>query len=203
MGDMANPKREKLYVHVTAPEVAVDALMAYGFFEHGLFVVSTDEVPAKLKEKTARLACYWGTTEITEEMLARAEQIRREYMTKMVKRGDKDWARKQIPEQIDDIQRASASFLGLQRDWNYDVANQINCSNCNELMSPVAAACPKCNLVRDWKKAVQLGIRSVDEYEKRIALGLIEREDLAAKPEPEPVPQKRGPGRPRKEVQGA
>ena len=66
--------------------------------------------------------------------------------------------------------RRAANYFGLDLPWNRKYTRRIACPNCEEPLSPNAAVCTKCPAVLNWKSAIKLGLRSI---EQAIAAGMI------------------------------
>ena len=197
MGEMANPRREHHMVVVSALESAMEALRYGENHKKGIFVVSTDEPDSdRIREKAKDYPIYFGVTEPTDEMIKKAHETLRGWCSKQVEDGDKIWARTKNSKEVSDVHRSACSYLKLERDWNYDFADSINCDSCGKMISPTAVKCPYCPRIFDLEKAALMGIVQPDQY--KFLKGL--QGKVGATEDAGPAPVKRGPGRPRKIV---
>lgn len=82
-------------------------------------------------------------------LIQNARNMKRWFMN-LVKIADDDWARYHRHNVISDKQRAAASWLALDREWNFDVmrpSEVFNCPFCFTQLNPAAAVCFNCKQV--------------------------------------------------------
>jgi hypothetical protein len=86
--------------------------------------------------------------------VAANEQMQRNWMQRLVRLADDDWKKTGQHKFISDIQRSACDYLGLERPWNVQIANEIRvrCPFCTTLISDQAIKCPQCNEIVNQKK---------------------------------------------------
>lgn len=72
--------------------------------------------------------------------------------------------------QIGNTHRRAASYFGLEFEWNVLYRTQKECPGCGERISDSAVIC-KCGATFDWQKAMDLGLRTMDQA---VAAGVME-----------------------------
>jgi hypothetical protein len=94
----------------------------------------------------------------TEAELLGARQRLEEFYRGLVAAADREWERSHSFLFIHDLQRRAAAFLGLDKEWYYQVRETAECPGCGTRVKPGVAKCKACGAVLDREKAVALGL---------------------------------------------
>ena len=135
--------KRTMEIHVTARDIAEDLChemngdAGEGSFL-GVFVCAGDE-PA-------------------EDEIADAQMRLESFYRRKVAEADREWARSHSHLFLDDLQRRAARVLGLEREWNYEMRESVECPGCGERVKPRVAVCKSCGAILDREKAAQLGL---------------------------------------------
>lgn len=92
------------------------------------------------------------------DLVRQADQNQRNWMQRLVRLADDDWKKTGQHKVISDIQRFACDYLGLDRPWNLQIADEIKvrCPFCTTLISNHAIKCPQCNEIVDQKRYEQM-----------------------------------------------
>ena len=82
--------------------------------------------------------------------------------------------------QIGNTHRRAASYFGQEFEWNQLYRQRIECEGCGEKINPKAVICPTCGAVRDWQKALALGMKTPAQAEAA-GIVLAQAQDMAKK----------------------
>lgn len=66
-------------------------------------------------------------------------------------------------KQIGNTHRRAANYFGRSFPWNEVFQRQIQCPGCGTALPSVAVICPKCPAVFNWEKALQFGLRTMEQ----------------------------------------
>jgi hypothetical protein len=131
--------------------------------------------------------------EPTEKEIAAARKQMEAYYRLEIREADSAWSRKQDRKQISDRAVTAANYFHLRKEWAADMTSMAPCAACKELVAADAVRCPHCHAILDQAKAAQFW---PELYNKptgaTVALATVATD----------APVKRGPGRPRKQVDG-
>jgi len=94
----------------------------------------------------------------TQEELTKAQAQLEEFYQNQVASADRKWERSHSFLFINDLQRRAAAYLGLEKEWYYQVRETAECPGCGERVKPNVAVCKSCGAVLDREKAVALGL---------------------------------------------
>lgn len=103
--------------------------------------------------------------EPTEEELKEATARLEEYLRRCVAEAAASWDRFHDRRKIGDHALAAARYFGLKVEWAVDMREMVPCAACQELIAPSAVKCGKCGAIRDWERAREMGLVTVDQYE--------------------------------------
>ncbi len=135
--------KRSLDVPISATEVAQDLCREINsdggensFF--GVFVAAGDEpTDAELTAARARLEMFYR---------------------RMVAAADREWERSHSYLFINDVERRAAQYLGLEKEWFYQVRETSECPACGEKVKPGVAVCKTCGAILDREKVMPLGL---------------------------------------------
>src|SRR6187431_2324459 len=92
------------------------------------------------------------------EELAVANRQQRNWFAKLVNEGDDCWNKFHRSAAISELQRKACSWLGIEREWNIDVAAVIQkCPACKGTLPDGAIICGLCRTVINAKAYKELG----------------------------------------------
>lgn len=129
-------------IPMCAREMALDAIR--DLQDHGLFVAEGD-IP-------------------TDAELNVARERRLKFYKYKLQEGDREWAKAPKHENIDDVCKRAAKFLGEKRPWAYEVEAKQDCPFCGDRVRTNVALCPSCKGVLDADKALAGGLISAEKY---------------------------------------
>lgn len=91
------------------------------------------------------------------ENIEGAKARTRSWFKRLVTMADDDWAKFHQHKMITDIQRGACNYLGIERDWNFNIltAKTTSCWSCKSPIHPLAITCNSCR-----------AIINMEEYEK-------------------------------------
>jgi hypothetical protein len=93
------------------------------------------------------------------EELAKATRQQRNWFAKLVNEGDDCWNRFHKSAAISDLQRKACTWLGIEREWNIDVARTIDkCPACKGTLPDGAVICMSCRTIINAKAYKDLGL---------------------------------------------
>jgi len=98
-----------------------------------------------------------GETPSTEEMSAACGRLE-DFYRALVASADREWERSHSFSFIHDLQRKAAAYLGVEKEWYYQVRETRDCPGCGERVKPNVAVCRTCGAVLDREKALALGL---------------------------------------------
>ena len=94
--------------------------------------------------------------------LAKANEQQRNWFAKLVNEGDDCWNKFHRSAAISDLQRRACSWLGIEREWNIDVAAVIQkCPACKGNLPDGAIVCMSCRTIINAKAYKELGLSPV------------------------------------------
>lgn len=84
------------------------------------------------------------------------------WFERLVKLADDDWARYHQHKTISDVQRDACNYLGIRREWNFEVQDVLNnlCPACKSSIHPEAIICAVCKTVLNVEEFKKLQIAS-------------------------------------------
>jgi hypothetical protein len=94
----------------------------------------------------------------TEDELRDARSRLEEFYRALVAAADREWERSHSFLFIHDVQRRAAGYLGLDKEWHYQVRETAECLGCGERVKPGVAVCKSCGAILDREKALTLGL---------------------------------------------
>ena len=94
----------------------------------------------------------------TNEELRRAREKLAAFHRRLVAGADREWERSHSYLFINDVERRAAHYLGLEKDWFYQVRETVECPGCGEKIKPGVAVCRTCGAILDRTKAASLGL---------------------------------------------
>lgn len=65
--------------------------------------------------------------------------------------------------QIGNTHRRAASYFGEEFEWNQLYRQRVECEGCGNKINERAVVCPTCGAVRNWEKALALGMRTPEQ----------------------------------------
>jgi hypothetical protein len=98
-----------------------------------------------------------GDAPSEEELRAGQVQLE-EFYRALVAAADREWERSHSFLFIHDLQRKAAAYLGVEKEWYYQVRETRECPGCGERVKPNVAVCRTCGAVLDREKALALGL---------------------------------------------
>jgi len=104
----------------------------------------------------------WTVDEVKKKFVAEVAKAKKEtanWFELVVKVADDDWQANRQYKMITEIQRAGCAYLGLKREWNFNVLENMSlplCWSCKMQVHPEAIICSGCK-----------AILNKTEYEKR------------------------------------
>jgi hypothetical protein len=126
---------------------------------------------------------FWTVNEVpAAEELAAAKERMESYFNYLIEEakslfmGAPDQRR-----QIGRTHRRAANYFGLEFEWNQIYRAKQECPGCGMLLPITAVVCQKCPATFNWQKAIELGLRTVDQA---VAAGILkpQAEEMAKKP---------------------
>jgi len=89
-----------------------------------------------------------------KEQVKKALNNTKYWFENLIKIGDDDWGKFHQYKMITDLQKKACKYLGLQREWNFDIfAHQTNlCPACKSTLHPDAIICNGCKCIIDMEK---------------------------------------------------
>jgi len=94
--------------------------------------------------------------------LEKANRQQRNWFSKLVNEGDDCWNKFHRSAAISELQRKACTWLGIQRDWNIDVARVINkCIACKGDLPDGAIVCMNCRTIINQKAYKELGLSQI------------------------------------------
>lgn len=102
----------------------------------GMFWVEGVRIPAEVEQKFP-------------EKVKKAKNNTIAWFMNLVTIADDDWKRLHQHKAISDLQRKACSYLGLEREWNFDIFQQNDnlCPACMTVLNPKALVCNVCKVV--------------------------------------------------------
>jgi len=92
------------------------------------------------------------------EELAAARARLVTFYRRLILAADREWERSHSYLFINDVERRAAQYLGLEKDWFYQVRETAECPGCGEKIRPSVAVCKTCGAILDRAKAAALGL---------------------------------------------
>lgn len=93
-----------------------------------------------------------------DDEMTEARQRLMTFYRSMVASADREWERSHSYLFINDVQRRAARYLGLEKEWFYQVRETSDCPGCGEKVRPGVAVCKTCGAILDRDKAAALGL---------------------------------------------
>jgi hypothetical protein len=98
-----------------------------------------------------------GETPSNDELRRGRDKLAAFYR-RLVAGADREWERSHSYLFINDVERRAAHYLGLEKDWFYQVHETVECPGCGEKIKPGVAVCRTCGAILDHGKAASLGL---------------------------------------------
>jgi hypothetical protein len=90
--------------------------------------------------------------------LDKATNQQRNWFAKLVNEGDDCWNKFHRSAAISELQRKACTWLGIEREWNIDVAKEVKkCPACKGVLPDGAVICMSCRTIINQKAYKELG----------------------------------------------
>lgn len=120
-----------------------------------------------------RWGVFWTVEEVpSDEELKMAHSRMEEYYNQLIEEAKSLYmGGGEYRKQIGFTHRHAASYYGLEFDWNQVYRAQMECPGCGAKLPVSAVICQKCPATFNWTRALELGLRTVDQA---VAFGIME-----------------------------